>query len=110
MRDNAPANRQAACYGVGVAAHKGGDAWAEFASGSLPMLFEVTQRPNARSDDDAFATENACASIAKILHYNNTKVQNVQDVVTAWIETLPVVNDEEAAPYAYSFLAELIER
>ncbi|KAI7364514.1 ARM repeat-containing protein [Hortaea werneckii] len=110
MRDNAPANRQAACYGVGVAAHKGGEAWAEFASGSLPMLFEVTQRPNARSDDDAFATENACASIAKILHYNNTKVQNVQDVVTAWIETLPVVNDEEAAPYAYSFLAELIER
>jgi len=110
MRDNAPANRQAACYGVGVAAHKGGDAWAEFVSGSLPMLFEVTQRPNARSDDDAFATENACASIAKILHYNNSKLSNVQSVVEHWIETLPVVNDEEAAPYAYSFLAELIDR
>ncbi|KAK5125268.1 hypothetical protein LTR85_000944 [Meristemomyces frigidus] len=110
MRDNAPANRQAACYGVGVAAHKGGEAWAEFAAGSLPILFEVTQRPNARSDDDAFATENACASIAKILHYNNGKVPNVQEVVAHWIETLPVVNDEEAAPYAYSFLAELIER
>lgn len=110
MRDNAPANRQAACYGVGVAAHKGGDAWAEFAAGSLPILFEVTQRPNARSDDDAFATENACASIAKILHYNNGKVPNVQEVVAHWIETLPVVNDEEAAPYAYSFLVELIER
>ncbi|KAK4549209.1 hypothetical protein LTR36_007667 [Oleoguttula mirabilis] len=110
MRDNAPANRQAACYGVGVAAHKGGDAWAEFAAGSLPILFEVTQRSNARSDDDAFATENACASIAKILHYNNGKVPNVQEVVAHWIETLPVVNDEEAAPYAYSFLAELIDR
>jgi len=110
MRDNAPANRQAACYGVGVAAQKGGEAWAEFVSGSLPILFEVTQRPNARSDDDAFATENACASIAKILHYNNSKVANVQDVVTHWIDTLPVVNDEEAAPYAYSFLAELIDQ
>ena len=110
MRDNAPANRQAACYGVGVAAHKGGDAWSEFVSGSLPILFEVTQRPNAKSDDDAFATENACASIAKILHFNSGKVPNLEQVVAHWIETLPVVNDEEAAPYAYSFLAELIDR
>ncbi|KAK0256949.1 hypothetical protein B0A54_07446 [Friedmanniomyces endolithicus] len=110
MRDPAPANRQAACYGVGVAAHKGGDAWAAFAAGSLPMLFEVTRRPGARSDDDVFATENACASIAKVLHFNAGKVADVQGVVAAWIETLPVVNDEEAAPYAYAFLADLIDR
>ena len=110
MRDNAPANRQAACYGVGVAAHKGGEPWAEFASGSLPVMFQVTQRPNARSDDDAFATENACASIAKVLHFNSSKVQNAQDMLPHWLDTLPVVNDEEAAPYAYSFLAELIDQ
>nr|POE64848.1 importin subunit beta-3 [Quercus suber] len=110
MRDSAPANRQAACYGVGVAAQKGGDAWAEFAAGSLPILFQVTQRPNARSDDDAFATENACASIAKVLRFNNSKVPNVQEVAAAWVDTLPVINDEEAAPYAYSFLAELIDQ
>ncbi|KAI5361577.1 putative importin-beta domain, armadillo-like helical, TOG domain, importin beta family [Septoria linicola] len=109
MRDDAAANRQAACYGVGVAAHKGGDQWSEFAAGSLPMLFEVTRRPNARSDDDAFATENACASIAKVLHFNNKKVQNAPEVVAHWVDTLPVVNDEEAAPYAYSFLAQLID-
>ncbi len=108
MRDDAPANRQAACYGVGVAAQKGGDAWAEFAAHSLQILFQVTQRPNARSEDDAFATENACASIAKILHFNHSKVENVPDVIAAWIDTLPVVNDEEAAPYAYAFLGQLI--
>lgn len=109
MRDDQAANRQAACYGVGVAAHKGGDNWTEFAAASLPILFEVTRRQNARSDDDAFATENACASIAKILHFNNGKVQNIPEVVGMWVETLPVVNDEEAAPYAYSFLAQLID-
>jgi hypothetical protein len=109
MRDDAAANRQAACYGVGVAAHKGGEQWSEFAAGSLPMLFNVTRRPDARSDDDAFATENACASIAKVLHFNNSKVRNVPEVVAAWVDTLPVVNDEEAAPYAYSFLAQLID-
>ncbi|KAF2723421.1 ARM repeat-containing protein [Polychaeton citri CBS 116435] len=110
MRDDAPANRQAACYGVGVAAHRGGEPWAEFSGASLPVLFQVTQRPNARSDDDAFATENACASIAKILHFRNSKVENPQGVVQHWIETLPVVNDEEAAPYAYGFLAHLIDQ
>jgi hypothetical protein len=110
MRDEAPANRQAACYGAGVAAQKGGDAWSEFAAGSLPILFQVTQRPNSRSDDDAFATENACASIAKILHFNSSKVPNAPEVINAWVDTLPVTNDEEAAPYAYSFLAELIEQ
>lgn len=109
MRDDAPANRQAACYGVGVAAQKGGEAWAEFASQSLPLLFQVCQRPNARSEDDAFATENACASIAKILHFNRSKVENVGEVTAHWIDTLPVVNDEEAAPYAYAFLGQLID-
>lgn len=109
MQDDAPANRQAACYGAGVAAQKGGDAWAEFANHSLSIMFQVTQRPNARSEDDAFATENACASIAKVLHFNNSKVENVPEVVTHWIDTLPVVNDEEAAPYAYAFLGQLID-
>jgi hypothetical protein len=37
-------------------------------------------------------------------------VQNPQEVVDNWIDTLPVVNDEEAAPYAYSFLAQLIDQ
>ncbi|KAF2758186.1 importin subunit beta-3 [Pseudovirgaria hyperparasitica] len=110
MRDDVPANRQAAVYGVGCAAHKGGEAWAEFANASLAPLFESTQRANARDDDDVFATENACAAIAKILHYNPGKVTNWQEVSQMWIETLPVVNDEEAAPYAYSFLAQLIDQ
>jgi hypothetical protein len=110
MQDDVPANRQAAVYGVGVAAHKGGEAWSEFVAASLQMLFAVTQRPSARADDDIFATENACASIAKILHYNASKVPNWQDVATAWVDTLPVTNDEEAAPFAYAFLASLIDQ
>lgn len=109
MQDTTPANCQAAAYGVGIAAHKGGPQWAEFVSASLPMLFAVTQRANARGDDDVYATENASAAIAKILNFCSGKVPNVQDVIRAWIDTLPVVNDEEAAPYAYAFLGHLIE-
>jgi importin-5 len=110
LRDPNAANRQAACYGVGIAAQKGGPSWAPFVVESLPILFQVCQIPNARADDDVFATENACASIAKILHTNSDKVPNLQEVVAHWINTLPVVNDEEAAPFAYMFLTSLIDQ
>lgn len=109
-KDAAPANRQAAAYGIGVAAHKGGQEWASFLGAAVSLLFDVTRFPNARGDDDVYATENACASIAKILHYNNSSVQNQQDVTTQWLDTLPIVNDEEAAPYAYAYLAQLIDQ
>jgi importin-5 len=110
LQDENPSNRQAAAYGVGIAAQKGGEAWAEFSAASLELLFRATKVPNARSEEEVFATENACAAIAKILHYNNSKVQNPQQVVESWIETLPILNDEETAPYAYSFLAQLIDQ
>ena len=110
MQDEIPANRQAACYGVGVAAQKGGANWSSFVAESLPTLFAVCQLPQARDDDHVFATENACASIAKILQSNASNVSNAQDVVNHWLTTLPVVNDDEAAPYAYTFLAQLIDQ
>jgi len=110
IRDDVPANRQAATYGAGVAGQKGGEPWADFANASLPLLFQACARPDARQDDHVFATENACASIAKILHFNSSKVSNVQEVVSHWLNTLPVTNDEEAAPFAYSFLGQLIDQ
>ena len=110
IRDDIPANRQAACYGVGIAAQKGGAPWSDFVAESLPALFAACQRPDAREDDHVFATENACASIAKILQANPSKVPNIQGILAHWINTLPVVNDEEAAPYAYMFLAQLIDQ
>ena len=110
LLDTNAANRQAAAYGVGIAAQKGGDQWADFVAESLTTLLEVTKVPNARAEDEVFATENASAAIAKVLHYNSSKVINPQQVVDDWIDTLPITNDEEAAPYAYSFIAELIDQ
>lgn len=109
-RDVSPAIRQAAAYGIGVAAQKGGQAWAQFLGGSVAALFQATQVPDARSEDNVYATENACAAIAKILHFNSSAVANPDEVIVQWIHTLPVMNDEEAAPYAYAYLAELITK
>ena len=110
LQDENAANRQAAAYGVGVAAQKGGPVWADFVAASIPSLFQVTQIHQSRTEEHVFATENASASISKILHFNSSKVSNPQDVVTNWLGTLPIIFDEEAAPYAYSFLAQLIDQ
>ena len=110
LQDENAANRQAAAYGVGVAAQKGGPAWADFVAASIPSLFQVTQIHQSRTEEHVFATENASASISKILHFNSSKVPNPQEVVTNWLGTLPIIFDEEAAPYAYSFLAQLIDQ
>lgn len=110
LQDPIAANRQAAAYGAGVAAQKGGEIWSDFAAGVLPLLFQACGRPEAREEDHVYATENACASIAKILHTNHSKVTNVQEVIGMWLDTLPVITDEEAAPFAYSFLSSLIDQ
>lgn len=109
-QDASPAIRQAAAYGIGVAAHRGGTPWAQFLGGAIPCLFQVTRVSDPRSEDNVYATENACAAIAKILHYNAAHVSDAQSVIAQWVDTLPVTNDEEAAPYAYAYLAELISQ
>jgi importin-5 len=109
-KDASPAIRQAAAYGIGVAAHHGGAAWAPFLGGAIPYLFQAAQVQDARSEDNVYATENASAAIAKILHNNSSNVVNIDAVITQWVDTLPVTNDEEAAPYAYAYLTELIEK
>ncbi|KAI5790668.1 armadillo-type protein [Peziza echinospora] len=110
LSDEVPANRQAASYGVGMAGKNGGPVFADFVAACIPKLFAVTTFRHAREDDHVFATENACASIAKILHYNPSRVSDPQAVVNQWIKTLPIIYDEEAAPYAYMFLVELISQ
>ncbi|KAK3690008.1 armadillo-type protein [Podospora appendiculata] len=108
--DASPAIRQAAAYGIGVAAHRGGAAWANFCATALELLFGAVRVPDARSEENVYATENACAAVAKIMHYNASAIPQIDQVITQWIDTLPVVNDEEAAPYAYAYLTELIQK
>ncbi|KAK5653518.1 hypothetical protein OQA88_8777 [Cercophora sp. LCS_1] len=109
-RDASPAIRQAAAYGIGIAAHHGGAAWTQFLGGAIPALFEALQFPDPRSEENAYATENACSAIAKILHFNAGAVPQIDQVIAEWIKYLPITNDEEAAPYAYAYLAELIDK
>ena len=114
VKDPNAANRQAACYGIGVAAqHSGNNSpWATYAVSCLPALFAACDGPEARSDEHVFATENACAAIAKILMFcpkAGAAIPNHEAIAEAWLDTLPVTNDEEAAPWAYGYLSELVD-
>ncbi|OLL23441.1 Importin subunit beta-3, partial [Neolecta irregularis DAH-3] len=105
-----PVIRQVTAYGIGVAAQFGGEVFSEFCAHALPLLFQMTEIPEARDDDNVYATENACAAIARVCRFNSSKIPNLSKVIKSWFSTLPIVNDEEEAPFAYIFLAELIEQ
>ncbi|ODQ67906.1 Karyopherin functions in nuclear transport of protein [Nadsonia fulvescens var. elongata DSM 6958] len=108
--DSDPAIRQAAAYGIGIAAQHGGQAYAQATVGSLETLFNVCNVPDSRSDDNVHVTENASCAISKILRTNGPLIgENLNPAIAEWIKTLPIVNDDEAAPYAYVFLANLMD-
>ncbi|KAI9141287.1 armadillo-type protein [Paraphysoderma sedebokerense] len=100
--------RQAACYGAGLAAMKGGDGFSDFCAAALPNLFRVLQGADARSETNVMASENAISAIAKICRYNHSKF-DVNSVIPSWIEALPIRNDQEEAEHVYGFLIELIK-
>jgi hypothetical protein len=104
-----PRIRQAAAYSVGVAAQHAPNSYGDFTLAALEPLFKITQIGDARSEENTGATENASCAIAKVLHAYGERVPNFNAVVESWIKTLPVLKDIEAAPYAYRFLAQLME-
>jgi importin-5 len=77
---------------------------------ALEPLFQCIARAGAREDEHVYATENACAAIAKIIHFNASAIPNIESVISSWLDTLPIVNDEEEAPHAYNILMDLVER
>ncbi|KAK6459469.1 Karyopherin functions in nuclear transport of protein [Scheffersomyces xylosifermentans] len=101
--------RQAASYSVGVAAQYGGEAYTEFCLACLEPMFKMASVPDARADENVHATENSVAAIAKVCHRFSTSVQNLDAIIDQWIGLLPIVQDETAAPFAYTFLSELIQ-
>lgn len=101
--------RQAASYAVGAAAQFGGDAYAEFCLACLAFLFKMASVPDARAEENAHATENAVAAIAKVCHRFGSSVPNLDVIIDQWIGLLPIIQDETVAPFAYTFLSELIK-
>lgn len=94
-----------------MAAHHGSAPWSPFLASTLPYLFQITQVPDARGEEAVYATgmfpvqmrklnvrasllpglcktnssiENACAAIAKILHFKKLGAEAPQAVINQW--------------------------
>lgn len=101
--------RQAAFFAVGIAAQHGGETYRSFCLSCLEPMFKMTQVPDARAEENILATENAVSAIAKVCRSYGADIPGLDAVLQQWVTLLPVVQDEEAAPFAYSFLAELVK-
>ncbi|XP_076645854.1 karyopherin beta 3 [Halictus rubicundus] len=108
VSDKSAEVRQAAAYGCGVLGQYGGEAFAQACAEALPRLMEVINDPESRSPENVNPTENAISAVTKILKYNN-KAINVDEILPHWLSWLPVVEDEDEAPYVYGYLCDLIE-
>ncbi|KAF8005112.1 hypothetical protein HF325_000569 [Metschnikowia pulcherrima] len=101
--------RQAAAYAVGVAAQYGGSSYTQVCVETLPSLFKIATFPDARAEENINATENCIAAIPKICANFSASVPDMDKVLQDWVLLLPIVQDDEAATYAYNFLADLIQ-
>ncbi|KAI8140976.1 armadillo-type protein [Fennellomyces sp. T-0311] len=109
LSDPSPEVRQAAAYGLGVCGQFGGAQYADVCAAALEPLFGIINMANAREDESlVYVTENAIAAVAKICKFNSSKFAP-DAVISAWFNTLPIVNDDQEAPFVYSYLLELLE-
>jgi importin-5 len=106
--DEAADVRQAAAYGVGIAAQCGGPDYAEACAAALNNLFQVINHADARLEENIYSTENCISAVSKICKFNTGKF-DTNVVLPAWLDALPIVNDEEEAPLTYTYLLDLID-
>lgn len=69
-----PEIRQASAYGFGVLAQFGGPNFASHCATCVPLLIQIIQAPDSRSDENICATENAISAVSKILQFNSSAV------------------------------------
>lgn len=65
--------------------------------------------PGSRNPENINPTENAISSVTKILKYNNSAIPNLDVAIGTWFSWLPVIEDQDEAPYVYGYFCDLIQ-
>lgn len=84
VSDKSPEVRQAAAYGCGVLAQFGGEQYAMTCAQIIPLLVQVVNDPKSREPENINPTENAISAVTKILKFNKSAVQNVDEIINVW--------------------------
>jgi hypothetical protein len=100
--------RQGAAYGIGVAGQFGGSDFAQVCAMALEPLFAMIHMPKAKNEENVLATENAIAAVGKICRYNASMIP-IDQVIPAWVDSLPILEDESESTEVYSYLVHLLQ-
>ena len=110
-----PALRQAASYGIGVMAQKGGAAFSQVVSICLEGLrvaieYQMPEHVKAKKSKAKqfnHARDNAIAALGKVIRYQTANV-DAQAIIPGWLTLLPIKHDVEEAKIQNEILAEML--
>lgn len=108
LTDSTAEVRQAASYGCGVMAQYGNETFAHACKEALPLLVRIVSDPEARSENNITATENAISAVAKIIKFCPS-CANLDEVVPLWLSWLPIWEDKDEMDTVYGLLCDLLE-
>jgi hypothetical protein len=94
--------RQCAVYGLGQAAHWRGEGFRPHAPAAVAAILALVQAPDARSDDNLAATENAVSALGKVLEFQPDCVD--PGAAALYVAALPIVEDEVEAKEVHAQL------
>lgn len=94
---------------VGYAAQYGGSDYRDFCLSCLEPIFKMVSIPDSKADENIYGTESMIGAIAKICHAFSASIPNLDQVIQQWFNLLPAIQNEQAAPFIYYFLGELIK-
>jgi len=100
--------RQAAFYGAGVAAMYGGQEFKQFATAVVEKVQQALSNPQARSEDNGLATDNAISALGKVLMHHSDVI-DMNNALSLFLSSQPLTMDFEEAIVVNKTLCSLIQ-
>ena len=101
--------RQPACYGLGICGKfSAAEVVAPYLNQMIQCLLNVISRPDAQEENAILCTDNALASISKIIAFKSQHI-NLDQVLPLWFNALPVMEDSTESPGVYMLLCDLFD-
>ncbi|CAL8094141.1 unnamed protein product [Calicophoron daubneyi] len=108
-----PDVRQAAIYGIGVAAMKGGPEYNTILPDFVAPLIQLIESPDSKSEDNNLCTENAISAITKFMKYRPeclpAALGGMNALIVRWLGWLPIWDDAVETEHVYGYLCDLLE-
>lgn len=102
-----PALRQAAIYGVGVAALSGAQEFKPFAAYVLQAAQQLVAQPNSRDDENGNCTDNAVSAVIKCLAKHSEAV-DVNGSLSLAVSYLPFTYDTDEMVTCFEYICDLM--